>query len=298
MEFRFGRIAQSVARIDCKARFDMNLTIEFVGGGIVAPAAIAIVVFLLVRVILSPEAGERYSASVAFAAAYVAGYLLVAAWAPDRHWQWTFYLVLIVAVVGPVAAARGLAVGERWILYLLLALVSAWLLVPNWPNLVPPRTVWVAVLTLYLFVLTALLAPLARRIPSATFVGSLAISSICVSILVTAFISINYGELAGIAAAGLVGCWVASFFWWQRSALGVELAYSVIVGGLAFIGCVEPLQPYLGLLVAPAAPLALWCGDLLPALRRLHRPLRTVVQIALVVAVLGVATVMVVVAGS
>jgi hypothetical protein len=278
----------------------MNWVIEIVGGGGVVPAAIAVAVFLGVRLLLSPEVGQRYSAAIAFAAAYSVGYVLLPSWAkvaPERHWQWTLYLALIAGSVGPIAAAGGLAVIERWILFFLVALVSASLLVPSWPDLEPPRAVWLCVLTTYIFVLAALLELLARRIPATILIGSLALASVCTAALTAAYVSVTHGRLAGIATASLAGSWVACFASWQKSAAGLALAYSVIVGGLAFIGCVEPRQPYVGLLVAPLAPLALWCS-IPPAVQRLHAPTRTVVQIALVAAVLGGATAAVFIAGS
>jgi hypothetical protein len=267
----------------------MAFWIEIFGRGIFAPAAASLVIIFALRITKSEIAG-RYSAGIALSAAYCVGYLLLPGWAeltPRRHWQWTFYLALIAVVLGCVASTgRPLAI-QRWISFLLAALLAAWLLVPTWPDLTPPRTVWIPLLATYLLVLAATAEPLAARLPPAVFTGCCALAAACVALLIAAYVSVTYARLAGIAAAGLVGCWAASLVDRNFKALSLGLGYSLMVGGLAFVGTIEPRQPLVGILVAPAAPLMLWFFTM-PALHRAGATTKIVVGLALVLSALGI----------
>jgi len=247
----------------------MNSAIEIVGAGIIVPAAVSASTIWLSRRFLSAQTSARYSASVAFAAAFCVGYLLLPSWAglvPKRHWHWTPYLALAAAAIGPNSVSSGRHRVRRWLLYLVTAFVSAWLLVPSWASLQPPRSVCVPLLTGYLFLLAALLEPLLCRLPAAAISAQLIVSAACAAVLIAGFVSVTYAQIAGIAAAALIGVWVATLFSsGAASVRGLSLAYSVTVGGWAFIGCIEPQQPAFGLLLAPIAPLSLWfcvCGPL------------------------------------
>ena len=45
---------------------------------------------------------------------------------------------------------------------------------------------------------------------------------------------------------------------YETSPRGLIPAFMVVVGGTAFVGCIEPQQPVFAILLVPAAPLALW----------------------------------------
>ena len=78
--------------------------------------------------------------------------------------------------------------------------------------------------------------------------------------LVAAAVSLTYGQLSAAAAAALLGCsLVFSFSADPDHVRGLIPAYAAIIGAWAFVGCIEPADPVWGLLLAPAAPLALWC---------------------------------------
>jgi hypothetical protein len=274
----------------------MNVAIEIVGKGILVPATISVATLFLLRRLLSSETSQRYAAAVAFAAAFCAGYVLLPDWAalvPKRHWHWTIYLAPGAALIGSVSLAGGIRPAERWLLWLLAAFVSAWLLVPNWANLHPPRPVCIGLLTGYLFLLAAALEPLARRVGPATLLAPLTYTSACVALLIAASISVTYGQTAVIAAAAMAGCWIAACLSRTASARGLGLVYSVVVGGWAFIGCIEPRKPAVGLLLAAAAPLGLWCCVWGP-LSRLRGRGASAVQTAVVLAVLAAAAVLVI----
>ena len=44
----------------------------------------------------------------------------------------------------------------------------------------------------------------------------------------------------------------------ENNLRGLIPVYCVLIGGCAFVGFVEPEPPQIGILVIPAAPLALW----------------------------------------
>lgn len=232
------------------------------GAVIAAPAVTSAAVFLVVRRLLPAEAAARYAAAVSSAAGYCVGYALLRrgeVLTPERHWHWTFYLVPAAAIVGPVAAA--VRPVERCLAAALAAVVGGWLLVPGWASLDPPRSVWVPVLAGYLWLLAVLADPLPARLPATGVLGLSALAAGCVAALIAASVSLTYAQSAGAAAAAMGGCWAASWFASRGAGLrGFGPVYAAAVGGWAFVGCVEPQQGALyGLLLAAAAPLALWC---------------------------------------
>lgn len=240
----------------------MHEALLMLAKGIAAPAAISLAAALVLSR-LSGDTWRRYAAAVAFAAGYCAGFALIRPWdelLPARHWQWTFYLAPAAAAVGPISAAAGVHRIERWLLLALAAIVAASLLVPSWDNLEPSRTAWVPMLAGYLFLLAAAMAPLASFLAPRKVLGWLTLSAAGTAALVTASVSLTYGQAAGVAAAALVGCSLALFFSADADHVrGLAAAYAIIVGAWAFVGCIDPPVPVPALLLAPAAPLALWC---------------------------------------
>jgi hypothetical protein len=260
--------------------------------GVVVPAAISLALYYAARRWLPDELGQRYGAAVAFAVAYCVAFVLLHSWAywiPQRHWHWTFYLAAGAAAIGPICASAGLRWFERGVLVLAACSISAWLLVPNYRDLQSVRHILALCLGAYLVVLWALLEPLAGRLSARVFLASLTVSALCVGVLIAAAVSVTYGKTACIAAGGMAGCAAAALLPSKSTAVvGLSLSYAVIVGGWGFIGYVEPRTPLVGLLIAPAAPLALWCCVWGP-LGRLRGLAAVAVQAAAVAVVLGVA---------
>jgi hypothetical protein len=158
-----------------------------------------------------------------------------------------------------------------------------------WPSLQPPRTICIPLLAGYLFGIAALLTPLCERIASKALLAHLTLAAAFVALAIAWQVSLRYGRPAGIAAAALGGCAAAAWFSSQRVAVGgLSLAYAIVVGGWAFIACIEPNPPAVGFLLAPLAPLALWCCARGP-LARLRGPSAAGAQIALVLVPLGIA---------
>jgi hypothetical protein len=77
-----------------------------------------------------------------------------------------------------------------------------------------------------------------------------------VAIGLAAGISLKYGQIAGIAAASLGGLLIVPQP--PLATRGLILCFMILVGGIAFVGCIEPQQPRYALILMPLAPLALW----------------------------------------
>jgi len=280
----------------------MNSEIEAVNYGGVAPAFIAAILALLLRAFLPRGVGERWAVPTAVGVAFCGGYALLATLGnsssidllPSRHWHWLPYVAIGAVLLGSVSAAEGVSLVERWLVYFLWAAVSAWLFVPTWASLEPPRSTWVPLLAGYLLMMNALLDPLARRIPAPRFMAMLAISALAVAIMTAAFLSVTYAQVAGIGAAALFGGCVAMCL--RRSTAssgGIASLYSILAGGSAFVSAIEPDPAALGMLLVPAAPLALWftVGGPLSRLDgwKAWAAQTTVVVVVLAIAVIAVA---------
>jgi hypothetical protein len=232
-----------------------------VWGGLV-PATVAVATWFTCRWVLPASARERYAGALALAVAFGVGYVLFPEWAelvPTRHWQWLPYLCGIGAVLAPIGMAAGISRIERGLLHAILAGAAAWLLVPDWSDMQPARHVQVALLGGYLFLLISLLDLLPTRLSSGLFMLSLAIVASAVAGLISAFVSLKYGQVAGLAAAALLGyCCVGSRRVSPEAVRAVVPIFVVAVGGAAFVGAIEPDPPMYALLLVPAAPLTLW----------------------------------------
>ena len=241
-----------------------QLAIEVFGYGGFIPAAVSLAMVFAVRRILPNSASKRYAAALGLGTAFFVGYALLpeqvhASLRPQRYWHWLPYLGAVAMMAGPVGLAHGLLAMERWLMQLMLALLAACLLVPTWDSLQPPRTVCIPLLTSYFFVLMTALAPLPALISARLFQSLLAVVALCVAGMIWALVSETTGRVAAVAAAGMMGVCVSSFFSTaQNTARGLVPVFTILVGGSAFVGTIQPAPPLTGMLLAPAAPLALW----------------------------------------
>ena len=239
--------------------------------GMVAAAVVSAAFYWLVHRFFAAHGAMRYGEALAFATAFALGFGLATEWeamAPQRHWHWIGWLTLLAAFAGPIAASPALLLSKQTTLKLLATLISAVALVPNWPDLTPSRPICLAVLTVYLFLLTILLERLATRLNPSLLLAQMALTSAGLAVLILVFYSVSYAGLVGVSAAALVGCWLSSFGKRQHNCLAaLGLAYSVNVGGWAFVAWVNPRPPLLGMLIVPLAPLAFWCCGLQPVSR-------------------------------
>ena len=279
----------------------MDTAIEILGYGGILPAGISIAVAYLCWKFLPSTVRDQYAAAFGCAAAFFVGYVLLPAWAelvPKRHWQWLPYLFIGAAILGPIGATRSSIFPIRLLVSLALSLLGAWLLVPTWPRLEGIRPYWVAGLAAYLLILTTALDKLAVRLPAGRlFPTLLAVVLGSIAATVAYAVSAKYGQVAGIAAAGLFGCSLASL-WFDpvRFTQGLLPIFGLAAGGLAFAGFIEPDPPLYPLLILPAAPLILWLFTR-PALSRLQGKSAATGQIVAVLLTVGALITWVVFAG-
>ena len=246
----------------------MDQAFEMIGAGLIVPAVLATISTHLAHALLPPAVSRRCSLAIALALGYVAGYACLPEWAewlPTRHWHWLPPITIAAALVGPISFAQGVSLGERLSLSLLLAFVVACLIVPQWENLQPVRGRYIALLTIYLFVIAGGSAPLADRMKSRAWLGILLMVAAALAVAIFAVVSIRFGQLTGMLVAATFGMALGAS--WPRRDLslrGVSFGFFVLAGSLAFISGLDPDPAVWELLGLPAAPLILWATAYLP----------------------------------
>jgi hypothetical protein len=229
------------------------------------PLLVALAALVASRWLTAAGLRERYAAVAAASLGLLAGYALLPAWAPwqpTTYWHWLLYLGLAAGLVGPLTLASGVQGGERLLVRCLLALLTAWLVVPTWARLEAVRAWHVGGVTVYLLVLIVSLEPLTSRFAPARLLLYLTLSAAALALMTAVTLSLTFGQLGGVMAASLGGtclaAWLVPSSAGQRALRGLVPWYAVLVGGLAYVGYINP-QPRLGGLILIAfAPLALW----------------------------------------
>jgi hypothetical protein len=246
-----------------------NTAIEIAVYGGVIPAVAALVALFAIGYLWPAAAARRYQAGLAFALAVFVGYVALPSTKtlePSQFWEWIPLLGLVAAFVGGLTRADGVIRGERLAAIYLFALVSAWLLVPRWPELVPTWPAQVAMWAIGFTLLVAVLTPLSDdRLPGQLLPFWLLCAATAVSLLVLSDVSETFGRLAALPAGALTGCGIAAIS--RKTSIdwrSLALPYAVVVGGWAYVGAVYPTSPLWLLLAVPAAPLALWICFLSP----------------------------------
>lgn len=249
-------------------------SLDFILKGVVAPAVAAFVVALLLK------RGSDGSRGVG-AAAYAVGQTLGTVWMlygsgdgfPTRNLHWVPWEGILAAAIGPTAVAIGLTALERWILTILAATAAAILLVPQWPDLWPPRLISIALFVLVAFSVQRLADRLTQRTSPRLIALAMAGTALFAAMLITASFSLRVGEAALITAAALSGTAVALMIWPDEMAVrGLCLPYVLAVGGWCYVTAIEPVPPLIALLFLPAALLVLWLGAVGPVSRWTSRP--------------------------
>jgi hypothetical protein len=183
--------------------------------------------------------------------------------------------------------AEGVTRGERWTAIYVFAPIAAWMIVPQWPALVPAWQIQWAGVSLAIMLLTALLHPLPQMLPGRALPWWLMLALAATSALLFDQ-SETFGLLAAIPTGALAGCAVAALFArelpdWRS----LVLPYVVVLVGYAYTGAVYPTEPKWLMLLLPLAPLALWICSVGP-FARLTGVRAIAVQAASVVVPLGI----------
>jgi hypothetical protein len=259
----------------------MDSLLLLVWSGLVPAAVAAIVLLLACRLVptwLQP-AGGAAGIALGFAVAYVLLPEWTTIWTaalPKSHWHWLPYLGF-VAAASAVSFADDCPRPARWIALGLLGLLTASLLVPTWPAILPHRPVWIALSAAYFTVLGVLLAELPAEQRGSRLLVWLAGSALGTTLIVAIGVSARYGEVSLATAPAILGCLAAILIairlGWLSGPANVAAivrallpVYLVLAGGAGFIGCIER-QPKLlwAAALAPCAPLIVWAVRLIPS---------------------------------
>jgi hypothetical protein len=238
----------------------MLLEIGVYGGAIPFAVALALV-YLIGR--LSPALlFDRFAMAAALAVAFFVGWVLLPdGWTPlkpQRPWHWLPYLGLLAAVLGAIGYTQSAWSPQRLATNVVAATVAAWLLAPNWPDLEPPRYVYILLLGGYQFALMTLLDALPDRLLGRLYPFLLFAATSTTAIVIALPRVLTLGQITGIATASLFGCIAAGMFVFRdRVTRGLTPVYAILVGGIGFWGSIDP-EPAYSILLAPLAPLMLW----------------------------------------
>jgi hypothetical protein len=235
----------------------MKLLLE----SVVLPAIASILVAFAVLGGIRGEAGRRYAGALALAIGFASAYAILepAAWRPTMYWHWLPWVAFGGAIVGPVMLATGLRLSERCALVVVLAVISAWFLVPTRANLEPSRGTYIAIYTASATVVWALLDLLAPRVSGAALCAALSLTLLSGGALVASLVSLRFGLLGVAASAALSGGFITSFRQ-QDSAIvrGLLPAQTVLLGGVMLAAQVNVGLPLPSLVLISIAPLAMW----------------------------------------
>jgi hypothetical protein len=235
--------------------------------GFVLPALLAALLYVLISSLISRLLGKRLSlqpaATVALVAGFQLGYWLLSLGppVPKTHWHWLPWVTLL-----PVAAAllptgsRPARIGQAATV-VVITLISAWLLVPDWDHLQPSRTIHMAIWSTALILLTASTAPLTTRITdiSLPLVLTMVMSTAAVVLLLSE--SLRFCQVLLAATGPLAGMTLAAK--WRRPSPqfhGIAFSFQLLLCGELLIGYVNSFSdvPLLCYALIPIAPLGLW----------------------------------------
>jgi hypothetical protein len=212
---------------------------------------------------LLPARLDTLALPLSLALGFFAGYLCLSRtttplW-PEQSWHWLPYVALAATAVGAPIAKSQTAI--RIFAACALALLVGWLLTPSWPSFGLTWPTSIAWLSLYAAGSTIPLVILPERLLGRLLLAMLSISAAVLAVAIAAMVSIRLAQLAGIAAAGLAGCYVGTL----RSGIpdsstirGLLPVFTTLICGTAFSSSVEPDPPLAWLLIVPQLPLFIW----------------------------------------
>jgi hypothetical protein len=247
------------------------------------------------------DSAHDFAAQAAGALAMGGGFLTAyallpwAPWAPEQTWQYLPILVgaallptlvssAYLAMAGPLRS-EGLGSEAReagkWLFRAAVALLTAYYLVPDYPDLAPRRPAALALTALSILAVWGLLEPVLRRQPGP--LAPLLLLATCVFGAVVLGLAqfAQVAQLLGIAAAVLGGCVLTS--WRRPFAWGALPGIAVLLSGLMINGYLETFTavPLAAFVLVIFAPLGLWAG-VIPPLSHQRRLWRTVANTAAV----------------
>ncbi len=256
--------------------------------GFALPAVAAALALLLAKRCLSGDMSSRYAPSLALLVGFMLGYQLlgIGSWLPTSHWHWLPYALVFAAVLGPVANAAGVGLGEKLMVYALAALVIAWQLAPTWANVDPAKSTQILICAAAVSVAAFAFDPLAQKSVGPFLPFMLAIISVCAAVVVVVSGSLRLGQLTGIGAGAMTGIAIAAALGRQTGSLtAISLPLFVFLTGTMWIGHVNSFSevPTASYPLVAVSPLAYWICQAGP-LSRMTGWRRTAVHAALSIA--------------
>lgn len=235
--------------------------------GVAVPIAVASTVVAVVRWLTATERFRIFAGPLGLACGYAAGWAGLAGDAllhPSSYWHYLPYLGAIAALLG--GCMKWLVRSEmlRALLALAVCVFSAWMLVPDWRDLEPVAFRYTAGLAALLLVVFLASAPLADRSSGAEWLWAVLLAGCGQTITIAGLISFKLAQLSLLATSATAGCALIMLVTRSWSTAGLPLGLTVMLVGGAFVGAIQPQPPVAGLMILPAAPLALWLSGGLP----------------------------------
>ena len=171
-----------------------------------------------------------------------------------KFWHWLAPVSVVAAfITSPLTMAKS---AWRYAAWLTIGLAVAYLLVPTWESLVPPRNVYIPVFGVFVAGLIASYEFVSGITSPREQVVMLFATSVGVAVSCAAVVSLKFGLLAAYVALGFAGALVASFFVAldPLSIRGSMPTAAVLVASTAFFGFVYPENPIPELALLPWAP--------------------------------------------
>ncbi len=238
----------------------LNLALDIFGLAAGGALVVSLAAAWTGRKVTPPRWNGDFLGPCAVAIGFIAGYALLprdwAGWKLDASQPWTVlpYLGAMAAVL--VAAFPPGAKSQTWRRFVLffVAPIAAMYLTPNWPvfGLGREKVRWV--LIVYLLLVALPLQYLPERVLDWGLLAAMSLTAGVTAVLSGALVSTRFAQLAAIAAGALAGSSIAGLLSAKRGGLPAASAipvYVVLVGGIAWIACVEPEPAKVGLLVIP-----------------------------------------------
>lgn len=272
----------------------MSFLLEIVGYGGITPLIVSGTVVFLIRRCCADDVAVRYAVPLGLLAGFTAAYGLLP-WAPLRpeaHWHFLPYVAAAAVLIGPVALAGGVLRRERWALHFAIGLLTALLLIPDWEEIAPMRTRYLAAVAVGVPFLSVSIESLAARIQGALPAAVLVVAFITGAFVLEESGSLKFAQLGGAVAAAMAGCIIAITRFGRSGPQfrSVALPVSTLLVGLIFSGYVNsfsgiPASAYALVVVSPLAVAI--C--LLPAASKLSAGRKWTVGFTAVLAVLAAA---------
>ena len=257
---------------------DVRSAIELFGWYVLLPASISMAALVLLSRILP----ERFAAGAALAIAVLSGVAVVnltgsgvppdgkissldmvrqfaGRLEPTRHWHWIVWLPAICLLPFGLCLREKSLAATRMVAIMLVAAVTAFLLMPDWARLDDQRTLYRVVLCLTAAAACMAVDFAAIRVRPGWLLSLAAGSLLAMAPLFGAFLSATFGSLMAVCSAAVFGIAAVRFKSESTETARVvgPVAALLLVAG-CFIGFVDadpPLYGYLAPLVFPAVPM-------------------------------------------